>query len=98
MTAWRITLVEQPSLPNVPGKAPRPDGLWDFVAEEPGVFLGGFGAGDLRQDVRRFEGTAESRDAAYAKATYEIDRELERRARFEVVFYPAEPEEAPDGA
>lgn len=98
MTAWRITLVEAPTGPGwSPGAPPR----WDWVAEESGIHLS-FGLGsreaELRQDIRRFEGTNASRDEALAWAKHAIDKELERRTRYEVVYYPEEPKEAdPDG-
>lgn len=91
MTAWRISLTQEPPRPQVPGKAafvPR----WAYVAEEPGIRF--FVGEELRQDVRRFEGLAETRDQALEAAQLLIDRELERRARYEIIYYPEEPEEA----
>ena len=93
MTAtWRITLVEQPPRPWEPGKAKPPEGLWDFTATEGGLIFNQLP--QRRQDVSHFEGTAQSRDEALAKAKKAIDAELERRSRYEELYYPDQPEEA----
>lgn len=92
MSAWRITLTQQPPRVWEPGKAKPPEGLWDFTASEPGLDFG-MGVSHVRQDVRQFEGTAPSRDEAFSKAKHAIDAELARRSRFEIVYYPDQPEE-----
>jgi hypothetical protein len=89
---WRITLVEQPPRQWEPGKAKPPEGLWDFTASEGGLDFRQ--VRQRRQDVTYFEGTAQSRGEALAKAKGAIDAELERRSRYEELYYPDQPEEA----